>query len=80
MIPVNMDKAKDIAHYMRRVRRSDEFHPFDQIIAKQIPGQAAADAEAERVKIRNKYAQMQDNINATQSWDELKVIVEANKL
>jgi len=80
MIPVNMDRAKEIAHQVRRQRRNLEFYPHDQMIAKQIPGPESANAEAERVKIREKYAQVQNEINATQSWDELKVVVEEHKL
>jgi hypothetical protein len=39
MITINIDKAKTIAHDKRREARSVEFQPYDDAIAKQIPGQ-----------------------------------------
>ncbi len=52
MIVINLDKAKVIGHDMRRAARAEEFAPYDKIIAAQIPGQSAADAEAVRAAIR----------------------------
>ena len=75
MIPVDPDKLKDIAHQVRRQRRNLEFLPFDKKIAAQIPGEAAA-AEAERVKIREKYAQAQLEIDAANDWEAMRVVVE----
>jgi hypothetical protein len=66
-----MDKAKNIAHDMRRAARAKEFEPYDSIIAKQIPGTAFQDAEAARQTIRNKYAQMQGQLDAAQTPEEL---------
>jgi hypothetical protein len=40
MITINIDKAKTIAHDKRREARTEEFKPYDDAIAKQIPGQA----------------------------------------
>jgi hypothetical protein len=40
MITININKAKTIAHDVRRAARAEEFKPFDDAIAKQIPGQA----------------------------------------
>jgi hypothetical protein len=74
MITINMDKAKSIAHDMRRAARAKEFAPYDDMIAKQIPG-TAAQAEAERAAIREKYAQMQTQLDAAQSTDELKSVL-----
>jgi hypothetical protein len=56
MIVINIDKAKAIGHDMRRAAREAEFKPLDDIIAKQIPGTAAQEAEAQRQLIREKYA------------------------
>jgi hypothetical protein len=56
---------------VRRAARAEEFKPFDDAIAKQIPGQAQG-AEAERQKIRDKYAQMQTAIDAAATVDEIK--------
>lgn len=74
MIIVNMTKAKAIAHDARRAARTAEFEPFDNAIAKQIPGQVDG-AEAERQKIRDKYATLQAQMDAAQTLDELKALM-----
>lgn len=76
MIVINIDKAKGIAHDMRRAARAEEFKPFDEVIAKQIPGTAAQEAEAARQAIREKYAVMQSKIDSASSVDELKSVLE----
>ena len=76
MIRINIDKAKAVAHDMRRAARAEEFKPYDDAIAKQIPGQVEG-AEAERQKIREKYAAIQTNIDAAADVAALKTIVEA---
>jgi len=70
-ITINITKAKAIAHDMRRAARSEEFKPYDDAIAKQIPGQPDG-AEAARVLIRAKYATMQTAIDAASTVDEIK--------
>lgn len=75
MITINLDKAKSIAHDKRRAARAEEFKPHDEVIMKQIPGNDAAVAEAERQKIRDKYEEMQDQIDAAESPEELKLIL-----
>jgi hypothetical protein len=75
MITVNMTKAKAIAHDVRRAARSVEFEPLDAIIMKQIPGNDAAAAEAERQKIRDKYAALQTQMDAAQTPDQLKSLM-----
>ena len=72
MIVININKAKAIGHDMRRAARAGEFAPYDKIIAAQIPGQSATDAESARVAIRAKYAAMQTAIDAAASPDEIK--------
>ena len=72
MITVNIDKAKGIAHGIRREARAEEFKPFDEIIAKQIPGVSAQEAEAARQAIRDKYSAMQAAIEAAGSVDDIK--------
>ena len=74
MIKINLDKAKAIAHEARRAARAAEFEPFDNAIAKQIPGQMDG-AEAERQKIRDKYAALQTQMDAAQTPDELKALM-----
>ena len=71
MIKINIDKAKNIGHDMRRAARAEEFKPFDEAIAKQIPGQADG-AEAERQVIRDKYAAIQVEIDAAETPEEIK--------
>jgi hypothetical protein len=77
MIVINLDKAKAIGHAARRAARADEFAPFDKIVAAQIPGQSAEDAEAARVEIRNKYAAMQTAIDTASTPNEIKAALEA---
>jgi len=73
MITVNMDKAKQIGHTMRREARAEEFAPYDKIIAAQIPGQNAQEAEVARQAIREKYATIQQAINEASTPEEIKV-------
>jgi hypothetical protein len=74
MIIINIDKAKAIAHDKRRAARSAEFEPFDNAIAKQIPGQVDG-AEAERQKIRDKYTAIQAQMDAAQTPEQLKALM-----
>jgi hypothetical protein len=71
MIRVNMDKAKAIGHDMRRAARAEEFQPYDDAIAKQIPGQMDG-AETARQVIREKYVGIQADINAAATPEEIK--------
>jgi hypothetical protein len=71
MIVINVTKAKSIGHDMRRAARAQEFAPYDEAIAKQIPGQAEG-AEAARQAIREKYAAIQTAIDAAATPDEIK--------
>lgn len=72
MIRINVDKAKAIAHDMRRQARAAEFAPHDKIIAAQIPGVDAAETEAARAAIRAKYAAIQEAIDAAATPEEIK--------
>jgi hypothetical protein len=72
MIRINIDKAKDIAHDIRRAKRAQDFAPLD--VKATIPSEAAA-AEAARQAVRDKYADMQAAIDAAQSTEQLKAIV-----
>ena len=73
MITVNVDKAKGIAHEVRRAKRTEEFAPLD--VKATIPSEATA-AEEARAAIRAKYATVQDNIDAAADVATLKTIVE----
>ena len=70
MIIVNLDKAKAIGHDIRREERAKEFAPLD--IQATIPAKAE-EAEAARQVIRDKYAVIQQNIDAATTPDEIKV-------
>ena len=65
---ININKAKEISHEKRRIARSQEFAPWD--LKATIPSEQAQ-AEVERQKIRNKYAAMQDQIDAAKSIEDL---------
>jgi hypothetical protein len=70
MITINITKAKNIAHDVRRTARSAEFAPLD--IKATIPFEATA-AEAARQAVRDKYAAMQTAIDAATTTNEIKV-------
>ena len=72
MITINIDKAKAIAHDIRRAARSAEFAPLD--IKATIPSEAAA-AEAAKQVIREKYAAMQTAIDAATTTNEIKAVM-----
>jgi hypothetical protein len=76
MIRVNLDKAKEIGHEMRRAERAKEFAPLD--IKATIPSEATA-AESARQAIRDKYAVIQSAIDAAQSPDEIKAALGINQ-
>jgi hypothetical protein len=69
MITINIDKAKNIAHDIRRSKRAEEFSPLD--IQATIPSQASA-AESARQVVRDKYAAMQTQINSASTPEEIK--------
>lgn len=72
MITIDMSKAKAIGHDIRRRNRDAEFKPYDDIISKQIPGKDSAEAEAQRQKIRDKYADIQQRIDAATDTSTIK--------
>lgn len=71
MIKINISKAKEITHNVRRDARAKEFQPLD--IQATIPSMAV-EAEAKRQIIREKYAELQTQIDNAQNADELKII------
>lgn len=81
MIKVNIAKATQIAHDIRRAKREEEFKPHDEVIAKRIPpkgkavDQAIADAEAARAAIRAKYDQVQLDVDAATDEEGLRVVL-----
>jgi hypothetical protein len=78
-IEQDLDKCKALGHDLRRQQRAEEFKPFDEVIAKQIPGADAAAAEEARQAIRKKYALIQDVIEMASTPDEIKTALEVNQ-
>ena len=72
-IDLDIDKCREIGHDMRRAARAEEFAPHDEVIAKQIPGVSATEAEAARQVIRDKYAGIQADIDAAATPTDIKV-------
>ena len=72
MIRIDISKAKEIAHEKRRVARALELAQLD--IQATIPAMAEQ-AEAKRAEIRNKYDDLQTQINEANSVDALKDII-----
>jgi hypothetical protein len=79
MITINLDKAKTISHAIRRQKRAEEFFPLDEVIMKQIPGTDVQAVEAQRQAIRDKYANLQSQIDAAGGSEELLTIVNSIK-
>jgi hypothetical protein len=75
-IIVNLDKAKAIAHDLRRQQRALEFAPLDQVIAARIPGTDPEVIEEKREAIREKYAEVQASIEAAQTPDEIQAALQ----
>ncbi len=75
MIVININKAKNIAHEMRRTARTEEFKPLD--VQATIPAQAA-EAEQARQAVREKYAAIQEAIDAATTADEIKTVLGIN--
>lgn len=74
MIHINIDKAKEIAHSHRRTARAAEFAPLD--VQATIPS-LAAQAEAARQEIREKYAAVQTAIDVAKDVLALAAIVKS---
>jgi hypothetical protein len=74
LIKVDIEKYRAICHDKRRAARAAEFAPLD--IKATIPAEATA-AEEARQAVRQKYAEIQTNIDAASDVTSLKQIVEA---
>ena len=70
MITINIPKAKDIAHDIRRAARAAELAPLD--IKATIPSDAQA-AEEARQLVRDKSSKMQSAIAASSTVDDVKL-------
>lgn len=77
-IKVNITKAQEIAHEVRREARAEEFKPLDEAITINIANpDKVKEIEAERQTVRDKYAEIQTKIDSSTTTDELKSIIEA---
>ena len=74
----DLTESKKLGHEHRRYNRTKEFKPYDDIVMKQIPGSDTAAAEAERVKIRDKYATMQTSIDNASDSAAIRTALEAS--
>ncbi len=72
----DLDKCKALGHDMRRQLRAEEFKPYDNIIALQIPDADAVKAEEARQEIRDKYAAVQDAIDGAVTPEDIKAALE----
>ncbi len=72
MITIDITKAKVIAHKIRRVARSKVFQPLD--IKATIPAEQVQ-AEQQRQLIRDSDTELQLQIDATTTIDELDALV-----
>jgi len=76
MITIDMNKAKVIAHDVRRSVRNAAFAPLD--IKATIPSEAVA-AEASRAAIRAADADLQISMDSATTADELKALIPAQE-
>lgn len=77
MIKINTDRARAIAHDMRRAARAAEFAPLDEQLARRLPGTDPQAVEAARQAVRDKYAVVQTTIDLARSADGVKATLEA---
>lgn len=80
MITFDMAKAKELAHEIRRQKRSAEFEPYDLRIAAQIPGTDFTELEAQRQLIRDKYDATQVQIDSAIDMEQIKLAIAAMEL
>jgi hypothetical protein len=77
---INLEKAKEISHQLRKYQREQEFEPYDNIIMKQLPGYNFNEIESKRQLIRDKYYNIQNNIDSVLNIEELNNIISIFKL
>ena len=74
-IGINLDKAKAIAHNLRRQQRAAEFAPLDMAIAIRVSGMDPDVIEKEREVVREKYALIQEVIETAETPEEVKAAI-----
>lgn len=76
---IDIIKAKNALHRIRRSKRYEEFYSYDAEISKQIPG-TFAQLEEKRADIRKKYDDIQKDIDDVETVDDLKSVIEKHSL
>lgn len=76
-VDIDLPKAKEIGHEVRRRLRAEEFAPYDEVIAKQIPGNDLSAAEQARSDIRLKYSLIQETIDLATTPEQIKAAIDA---
>lgn len=71
-IDVDITKAREIGHQIRRNKRSEEFAPYDDVISKRIPGVSFEEAESKRQEIRDRYEDIQIAIDTAIDTSTIK--------
>ena len=66
--------GKAVAHEIRRACRAEKFRPYDEVVAKAIPGQAA-EAEKQRQAIRDADAALQAKLDACKTAAEMRQLL-----
>jgi len=74
-IGINLDKAKAIAHNLRRQQRAAEFAPLDMAIAIRVAGMDPDVIEEQREAVREKYALIQEVIETAETPEEVKAAI-----
>lgn len=72
MITINIEKAKSMAHTLRRNKREQMFAPYDRVIQLNIPGNDLVVAEENRAKIRLLDNKCQAEIDASSTPEQIK--------
>ena len=74
MIKINTDRARTIAHDVRRAARAAEFAPLDEQLVRRLPGTDPQAVEAARQAVRDKYAVVQAKIDAASVADLAEIV------
>jgi hypothetical protein len=75
MISINIQKAKEIAHDIRRKVREEKFKVYDEIIMKQIPGNDLQETELARQQVRDSFAEYQTAIDLSETAQDIKLVL-----
>jgi hypothetical protein len=75
VIKIDVTKAKEVAHGIRKADRAKQMEPHDKAIMMQIPGTPIIEIEAKRQAIRDANAVVQTNIDNAQDEVELKAAI-----